>query len=154
MSALAELFDLSGKWQGTNRLWLSPREPVRKSESLAEIRSIEQDQFSEICYSWAYEGQPQEGWLILGQETNHKVVKAVWFDTWHMRDQFMVCEGRVDDSGAVTVQGSYAAPPGPDWGWQITIEPNEDDLFRILMHNITPDGEKELAVEIPYSRVV
>ena len=106
MSALAALTDLIGEWQGTNHLWLSPDEPVRKSESSAEIRTIAQEQFSEIRYSWADEGQSQEGCLILGQATAQKTVKALWFDTWHVRDQFMVCEGSVKDSGAVRVQGT------------------------------------------------
>jgi hypothetical protein len=119
---------------------------------MAEINTIGQDQFSEIRYSWADEGQPQEGRLILGEESKQNIIQAVWFDTWHMRDQFMVCKGSANDHGVVSVQGTYAAPPGPDWGWQITIEPKDKNEFRFLMHNITPEGEKELAVEVAYSR--
>ena len=152
MSALAELADLIGKWQGTNHLWLSPEEPVRKSESLAEIKAIAHEQFSEIQYSWADKGRPQEGRIIFGQESQRNVVKAVWFDTWHMVGQFMTCEGSIDANGAVNVQGSYAAPPGPDWGWQITIEPKGKDAFRFQMHNISPAGKRMLAVEVIYSR--
>ena len=152
MSALNELVDLTGKWQGTKHLWLAPGEPVRKSESTAEINSTAQEQFTEICYTWSDESKPQEGRLIVGQESEKKVVKAVWFDTWHMREQFMVCEGSVDGQSAVSVQGTYAAPPGPDWGWQITIEPKNKNQFGLLMYNITPEGKKMLAVEIAYSR--
>jgi hypothetical protein len=152
MSTPSELKNLSGKWQGTSKLWLTPQEPVRLSESLAELSSIAQEQFTEIQYSWAYEGKPQAGRIILGQAAESKVVKAVWFDTWHMMNQFMICEGDVDDTGAVRVKGSYSAPPGPDWGWQITIEPIEQGAFRLLMHNILPDGQKFLAVEVTYSR--
>jgi hypothetical protein len=154
MAAIVGINDLIGKWQGTNHLWLSPEEPVRTSESSAEIRTTAQGQFNEIRYNWAYEGQLQEGRLILGQAAGQKIVQAVWFDTWHMRDLFMVCEGGVQDDGTVPVQGTYAAPPGPDWGWQMTIEPKDKDLFRFLMHNISPEGEKMLAVEVTYSRLV
>ena len=90
--------------------------------------------------------------MILGQESQLNVVNAAWFDTWHLREQFMVCEGRVDNQGAVNIRGTYAAPPGPDWGWQITIEPMDQDQFGIRMYNITPAGEKMLAVEINYLR--
>ena len=69
-----------------------------------------------------------------------------------MREEFMVCEGSAEDDGTVSFRGTYAAPPGPDWGWQITIEPKGEDAFRFLMYNITPEGEKELAVEVVYSR--
>lgn len=154
MSALATLTDLSGKWHGTNLLWLSYDEHVRKSESLAEIKTTAQEQFSEIRYSWAYEGQPQEGFLFLGQANEEKIVKAVWFDTWHMRDQFMVCEGGIETNGEVSIQGTYAAPSGPDWGWQIVIEPKFNDKFRFLMYNISPEDEKMPAVEVEYSQLI
>lgn len=90
--------------------------------------------------------------MILGQESQQKVVNAVWFDTWHLSEQFMVCEGSVDDHGEVNIQGTYAAPPGPDWGWQIAIEPKNQDQLGLRMYNITPAGEKMLAVQINYSR--
>jgi hypothetical protein len=153
MSALAVLTNLVGKWQGTNQLWLSPEEPVRESESSAVIRTLAQGQFSEMQYSWADEGHPQEGRLILGQITGKKTIEAVWFDTWHMREEFMVCEGEIDEDGVVvSVQGTYAAPSGPDWGWEITIEPGDKNAFRFLMYNISPEGEKMLAVEVKYRR--
>ena len=72
MSALAVLTGLVGNWQGSNHLWLSPEEPVRKSESVAKIRTTAQEQFSEIQYSWAYKDHPQEGRLILGQATGQE----------------------------------------------------------------------------------
>jgi len=152
MSALNKIIDLNGKWQGTKHLWLSPEAPARNSQSTAKIHSTAQGQFTEIRYTWADEGKPQEGRLILGLDTQQKVVKAVWFDTWHLSEQFMVCEGRVDDHGGVNIQGTYAAPGGPDWGWQIRIEPKDQDQFALRMYNIAPQGEKMLAVEINYSR--
>jgi hypothetical protein len=161
MTALDDLTALIGTWRGTKRLWLAPGEPVRESESGAEIATVAQGQFSELRYTWAYEGEPQEGRLIVGRGPADGAVQAVWFDTWHMRDQFMVCEGespaagsRGEDAaeGAVTVRGSYAAPPGPDWGWEIAIEPRGPDGFRLRMTNITPEGERFLAVEIGYAR--
>lgn len=152
MSVLTELTQLIGKWRGTNQLWLSPDEPVRGSESIAEFSTIAHAQFTELRYSWAEEGNAQEGRIILGQAPESRVVKAIWFDTWHLMDQFMVCEGQVDSEGVVRVKGSYAAPPGPDWGWQITIEPKEKDVFHLIMHNISPEGESFLAVKTSYSR--
>lgn len=151
MSSLPTLSNLSGKWHGKNLLWLSPDEPVRESEADAEISTIAQGQFTEIMYTWVFEGKAQEGRIILGQTPDSKAVKAVWFDTWHMMEQFMVCEGEVDDEGVVWVKGSYAAPPGPDWGWQISIETQKIDVFHLIMHNITPEGEAFLAVDISCS---
>ena len=132
MAALVGLSGLIGNWQGTYHLWLSPEDPVRKSESSAEIKPIAQHQFTEIRYFWANDGKPQEGLLIIGQEAKTNILRAIWFDTWHMREQFMVCEGAVEENGTVCIKGSYAAPPGPDWEWEITIEPKANQSFDFL----------------------
>jgi hypothetical protein len=152
MTVPVVLTALTGNWRGTNRLWLSPEEPVRESESTAEITLAAQGKFAVIQYTWADEGQSQDGMLVLGQETQHKLVKAIWIDSWHMNDKFMLCEGAIEPNGTIWVKGSYAAPPDPDWGWQISIELQADDLFRFMMHNISPDNKKMLAVEVTYTR--
>ena len=54
--------------------------------------------------------------------------------------------------GSVSIQGSYAAPPGPDWGWRILIEPRQADSFWMVMYNISPEGREALAVEATYAR--
>ncbi|MBI5932737.1 MAG: DUF1579 family protein [Chloroflexi bacterium] len=149
MIALSAITSLVGTWRGENQLWLAPGEPVRKSETTAEIEIVAHAQFTEMRYQWADEGHPQEGRIILGQSGDD--VKAVWFDTWHMANQFMLCDGRVD-GGAASVRGAYAAPPGPDWGWRVAFEPRGADAFRFTMYNITPDGQEFLAVEVLYSR--
>jgi hypothetical protein len=69
-----------------------------------------------------------------------------------MIGQFMVCNGTIETNGTVSIKGYYAAPPGPDWGWQVTIEPKGKDSFRFLMHNISPEDKNMLAVEVEYSR--
>lgn len=152
MAAISALTALSGKWQGTNHLYFSPEEPVRKSRSSLEIQTVGQQQFLEIWYTWAFEEQQQEGRIILGRKTDSEVVNAVWFDTWHMKDHFMICEGTEEPGKLVSVKGSYSVPGGPDWGWQISIESMEKNSFKMLMHNITPEGEKMLAVEAKYTR--
>jgi len=69
-----------------------------------------------------------------------------------MSDKAMVCKGKIDGDGVITLVGSYEAPPGPDWGWRTVIEPVTDDSFKLLMYNITPEGEETIAVENRYSR--
>jgi hypothetical protein len=52
------------------------------------------------------------------------------------------------------VRGSYAAPPGPDWGWRTDVTPNAERL-RVVMHNVWPEaqgGKEELAVEAVSTR--
>jgi hypothetical protein len=153
MIAIDVFRGLIGEWRATNRLWLSPDDPVRESESLAVVRLAGCDQFAEIDYTWAFDGKPQQGRVILGQDPGSHAVKGVWFDSWHMRNDFMTCQGGVDPTGVIVVKGTYAAPPDPDWGWEILIEPDARDAFRLSMNNIPPGGEKELAVEVSYTRV-
>jgi len=147
-----DVANLAGQWVGTNRLWLSPKEPARESPTEARVALVAQGQFVTIHYTWADEGAPQDGLLIIGCQRKLNAMKAVWVDSWHYQDRFMLCEGTVGASGLISFKGSYAAPPGPDWGWRIDIEPERRGKFRIVMHNVSPDGKAELAVEASYAR--
>jgi GrpB-like predicted nucleotidyltransferase (UPF0157 family) len=145
---------LVGNWTGLNRLWLSPDEPVRESETTATVALIAEEKFLTFRYTWADEDQPQEGFLLIGQEGDENIVQAFWIDSWHMRDTIMPCQGSLDAQGSLSVQGSYAVPTGPDWGWRIIIEPGEGNTLRLVMVNINPDGKEALAVEARYWRAM
>ena len=69
-----------------------------------------------------------------------------------MGDKLMVCVGSIDSSGPISVHGSYAAAHGPDWGWRTTVTA-EARRLKVVMHNITPEGREELAVEAEYERL-
>ena len=141
-----------GNWSGANRLWLSQREAVRESEAKARVALAARGKFVTIQYSWADDGHPQEGLLLIGVEEHPNLVHAVWVDSWHMGDKLMLCDGQVNDSGIISVTGSYAAPSGPDWGWRIEIEAGAEDKFELIMYNISPDGQEMLAVQASYQR--
>lgn len=141
---------LVGQWQGTNQLWLDPARPARESAATAVFQLIAQGKFATLQYTWADEGQPQSGLLLFG--ANGQQVDAAWVDSWHMQDAMMHCTGDVQPDGAISVLGSYAAPPDPDWGWRITVRPFPNDQFSLIMHNISPEGKEMLAVEIMFSR--
>ena len=146
------MLNIDGKWQGRNHLWLYPGDPVRESDTTAEIRTIANGHFTEMHYHWADDGKPQDGLMVLGQPNEDGDVEAFWLDSWHMQGSFMHCRGGVDSDGTVSVKGSYPAPPGPDWGWELSVGPEVDGTFLFRMYNITPEGEKALAVEVNYSR--
>ncbi len=151
MSIPATLINLVGNWSGVNRLWLSPDDPMRMSDATADVSVVAQGRFLSIAYTWV-EGKPQEGLILLGWQTTSGELQATWLDTWHNGDRMMPCQGHLADDVRVAVQGTYPAPPGPDWGWQIAIEPGDQDSFRIVMDNILPDGMHVLAVEIALTR--
>lgn len=152
MAIPERLAGLTGNWTATNRLWLVPGEPVHESETLLVVATAAQDRFLTFTYTWSFEGQPQEGMLLVGHDPDANVAKVVWVDAWHMQDDLLFCQGAVDHDGNLSASGHYPAPPGPDWGWQIDIRPISADAFQLLMYNITPEGESALAVRADYSR--
>jgi hypothetical protein len=90
--------------------------------------------------------------LLIGYEPKTGMASAYWIDTWHMGRQVMAAEGSISQSGEISVLGSFAVPPGPDWGWRTVITPDDGQELQITMFNISPEGLEELAVEASYSR--
>jgi Protein of unknown function (DUF1579) len=152
MSVHESLANLEGKWKGTNRLYLSwLPDPLRESDSTATVSLKANGQFLNIEYTWAYEDKPQQGILLLGCDSKSDAAQAIWTDSWHMSHKFMVCDGIVDGGGNVNVKGFYTVPDHPDWGWRMEIRP-DTAAFRLVMYNVSPDGDEELAVDTEYSR--
>lgn len=152
MNASTLFTTLAGNWRGTYRLWLSPEEPAHVSESSATIALAARGEFATLRYTWSYKNQIEEGLILLTQTPADQRLRAVWIDSWHMSGKFMHCEGVVMSDSPVCVRGRYAAPPGPDWDWKIPIEPlKHGEMFRIVMHNISPEGQEMLAVEDTYT---
>lgn len=141
-----------GNWSGINHVWLKPSEDAHISDTMASITSTERSRFLQIRYTWAYDGEPQDGFFLIGSEGEQDLIKAVWTDSWHMQDAMMICHGSRDPLGNLSLLGSYSAPSGPDWGWRILVNSSEPGSLRITMMNITPDGLEMKAVEAIYHR--
>lgn len=153
LAPLAALAALAGRWTGSNRLRLSwPTPSDFESAATAEVTPVADGRFVTVAYTWAHDGKPCAGFLLVGRETTGDVVHASWVDSWHQRERPMPCTGTADGRGGVDVRGSYAAPPGPDWGWRIALGPTDDGGLRLTMWNVTPAGEEDLAVEAVYRR--
>lgn len=142
---------LIGRWRGTNRLWLSPTDPVHESDTTMLVAPAAQGRFITFQYTWAYKGDSQDGFLILGVEPRPNSLQAIWIDLWHMQDKYMLCEETIGEQGEIFLKGSYAAPPGLDWGWKIEIVPRMANEFHMQMYNISPEGMSLLAVEAGYT---
>src|SRR5688572_18011781 len=130
MTRALDVTALAGRWKGTYRLWVMPGEPPNVSQTTASLSSAAGGNFTRLDYTWDYDGLPQDGSILVGFEEQRAVVVAVWVDSWHMSDKLMLCEGRATGNGgsAVEFRGSYAAPPGPDWGWRTVIDAPEGSL--------------------------
>ena len=151
MAELEQIRHLEGNWQATSSLQVMPGEPVRDSHSRLQIKPMIKDKFVQIDYDWEDEGQPQEGLLLVGYEKARELATAVWWDSWHMGEQYMSFQGSIDETGTVTLHGSYPALSGPDWGWRIVLRPGDNSL-ELRMYNATPDGQELWAVRADYTR--
>ena len=145
------LIEAAGEWSGTSLL----QDPgmnleARTTSSGLTITPLMGGRFVRIDYTWSYDGKPQWGSMLVGHQKAAGTHTVHWIDSWHNGESVMACSGPARN-GAIAVRGSYPAPPGPDWGWRIDLEPASDAL-RIVMHNVSPDGQEELAVEGHYRR--
>lgn len=153
MSVLEKLMAYAGSWRGNNRLQDPNTNTPEDSSATATLIPVLGGRFMRLDYTWEYLGRPQTGSLLLGYEADADVVTAHWIDTWHMEDKVMVCRGTANGNGEISVLGSFAAPSGPDWGWRTVIRPQANQSLHLVMFNISPDGQEELAVEMDYTRV-
>jgi hypothetical protein len=152
MTSSTQFQDLLGKWSGTKRLWLSPDADEIRSESRAQVSSVAQGQFIVLSYTWETEDEPQDGMIVFPSGPSETATKSVWIDSWHMRNDVMVCDGTREESTMI-LRGSYSTPPGLDWGWRIEINVDQASYLTIRMFNITPEGQEALAALIQHERI-
>ena len=155
MGDLSALRGWEGKWVGENKLWVTG-ETVRASDSFMGVEPVTGSaggKFLRVGYRWHEGERPQDGSFVFNVDEARGMLKALWKDTWHTGEKGMELEGRVMSGGVADVRGSYAAPPGADWGWRITIERAGEKGLIMRMFNISPEGREELAVEAVYERV-
>jgi hypothetical protein len=142
---------LTGEWQGTKQLYLEPPPAApQSSPSTLSVTPVAGGSFLQFNYTWSFEGEQQTGVLLFGYDEDNGA-SAAWVDSFHMSSKIFVCAGQVAE-GSAKMLGSYAAPPGPDWGWRITLRSVSATEFQIVMHNISPEGQEDLAVQIDYAR--
>lgn len=152
MSASNDLSAYVGSWKGTNNLYLSwLPDPLRQSESTMTVSLKANKQFVAFEYTWAYEGEPQEGLILLGGDTRSNAAQTVWTDSWHSSHTIMLSDGEFGEDGSVSVMGHYKVEGHPEWGWRTEIIPAGKTL-RIKMFNVSPEGDEELAAETDYTR--
>lgn len=152
MSVPVPYHQLTGRWRGQYRLWLDPQSEEQRSDTDALVSLKARDKFLCVEYTWMSEGKPQEGLMLVGVQDAEGTIAATWVDAWHNGDNLMACTGRTEPDGSLTFMGHYKAPTGPDWGWKTTISPPSGHTFRVVMYNVTPEGQEMKAVEMMYEK--
>lgn len=149
---LERLIASSGKWQGSSTLQDPGHIEPETSPSTLTVTPLLDGRFVRMDYTWSYRGTPHAGSLLVGWQKKTGTVSMHWIDSWHNSDNVMAMAGTAEASTLLAAQGTYAAPPGPDWGWKIVVSPESDGRLRIVMYNISPEGQDFLAVEGEYAR--
>jgi hypothetical protein len=152
MDIVQYITPLLGSSQGKNRLRLMPTDDYKDSAATATVQ-VTAAHFASVAYTWSDGESPQEGLLLLaGGSSDADPATAVWADSWHTGRALMQFSGTVGGDGVLRLNGSYAAPTGPDWGWQIHIHPGEGKGGRITMHNVVPGEDPYQVVELVLER--
>ena len=149
MNAFEAFRSHSGNWQGTNTLHDPHTNQPDPTIGTAALRTS--DDALQIAYTWSYQDSPQQG-TIEAKHVGEQIIASL-IDSWHTGGQPMLFKGPVE-SEKISVRGTYAAPPGPDWGWRIDLIPSGDEL-KMAMWNIFPEemgGQECVAVEAIYTR--
>jgi hypothetical protein len=152
MPKTLELSELTGNWRGSGTLFTPWRTPPEVEYDSAAFLSAAARNFLKLEYTWEADGKPQDGLMLVSENKKDGSVVAVWVDSWHQGETFLLSKGTRTSTGDITVLGSYAAPTGPDWGWKTIIRAIGDDTLEIIMYNVTPDGDEALAVRNTYRR--
>ncbi len=148
MPVLDDLIACAGDWRGTNTLQDPNTGKPEDSAATAAVIPLLGVRFVRLDYTWGYQGKPQAGSFLIGFEEQADTVTAYWIDSWHNGDRVMECRGPRPGGSSLEVRGTYAAPPGPDWGWRTEVSPGGRSRLHIAMFNVWPDGEREeLAME-------
>jgi hypothetical protein len=140
-----------GTWSGVKRLWLTPEADEIKTNAEAKIGTIGKGKFLQIEYGWQMDGESQEGLVILPATLGEEEAHSVWLDSWHTRQDMMVCEV-ASAAGKVTMMGTYQAPSDEHWGWRLEFSQADDESLSIQMFNISPECDECLAVEMELAR--
>lgn len=141
MGVRTSLESLAGTWIGVKGMRFMPTDPFTESPSTAHV-TITAHNLMTITYSWSNEDGPQDGMLLIGDGSAPQQADAIWVDSFHQTPRWMVLQGAIDDSGGIWLEGVYAAPPGPDWGWRIQLS---GPALQLTMLNI-PAGESPYEV--------
>lgn len=144
----------TGCWHGTYHLVLSwlPN-PDFISVSNMTIKSIANNKFLVFSYDWQHEGISQDGLILIGNIDKNDGITASWIDSWGMSGKIMNCHGTINEEGDIALKGSYEVQGHPDWGWRIEIPCPTDHTLKIIMYNVTPEGEQSLAGDSDYTRI-
>ncbi|MGQ0838111.1 DUF1579 family protein [Actinokineospora sp.] len=149
MDVEKSLSKVAGAWVGTNRKRMMPDEEYHETAAVAAVSLAAQGNAATFSYTWADEGLPQDGALLLTNGDEPGTVRAVWVDSWHQSPQWMEMTGEVDEHGVIRLEGGYSNSAR----WRLVVDTSDSARLRLAMDNVMPDMDLDYqAVEATYRR--
>lgn len=138
--ALTDAFtQTAGGWKGTKTVWPGPGADAISSDVWLDARLAARGKSLVLSYDWTASGEAQQGELGFSLSTDLAAAQGWWIDSWHNDDAVMQLTGRVTESNVVMLSGTFPAPDGPDWGWDIQISTTETEMDIVMW--VIPPGE-------------
>ncbi|MBA2117171.1 DUF1579 family protein [Bremerella alba] len=130
-----------GKYKTTSNWILPGKGEESVDEGTAEFKSILGGRFVTQEFTSTYNGQPMEGFGILGYENAEQNFVGIWID--NMSTHILHTVGQLDEkTGVMTEKGTCSSPIGP-MNFQMTTVPTEDG-FVFTLSQVTGDTVTEM----------
>lgn len=140
MALTAALQESAGGWKGTKTVWPGPDADVITSDVWLDARLAARGKFLVLSYDWTASGDAQQGELGFSLSDNADTAQGWWIDSWHNDNAVMQLTGKATDGSVVLLSGTFPAPDGPDWGWDIQIDANATEMDIVMW--VLPPGEE------------
>ncbi|AKF07787.1 DUF1579 family protein [Sandaracinus amylolyticus] len=140
---------LVGRWRGVARTFFEPSSAPEVAPWDATIELLLGGRFLRMRYVSRVMGKPIAGELTIAREIGERRWLMSWIDSFHTSPAILASEGARDDE-AIRASGTYFAGEGhPRWGWRTEVHDERAPAsLRIVMTNISPEGEESAAIEI------
>lgn len=150
----AQLHRLTGKWEGTTKVWFEPDKVADESPVNGTIKTILDGRFAMFEYKGSFGGKPLEGLAIYGYHLGLKKYQSAWLDSFHNGSAIMFSESQAGDPFSVVGSYAYVTPTEVHhWRWRTDLVQESDDKVIITAYNISPEGEEVKATETTLNKV-
>jgi hypothetical protein len=138
--ALTDTFTkAAGGWKGSKTVWSGPGADAITSDVWLDVRLAARGKFIVLAYDWTASEEAQQGELGFSLSTDSVTAQGWWIDSWHNDHSVMQLAGRATANNVVLLSGTFPAPDGPDWGWDIQISTTETEMDIVMW--VIPPGE-------------
>ena len=138
--ALTDTFkQAAGGWKGSKTVWPGPNADAISSDVWLDARLAARGKFIVFAYDWTVTGEAQQGELGFSLASDGVTAQGWWIDSWHNDNAVMQLAGSATGNHVVMLSGTFPAPDGPDWGWDIKISTKETEMDIVMW--VIPPGE-------------